>query len=105
MFADASGSFPDLKEKIQSLAVEISLEEDIEKSVVNISLLNLNNLKEIIFAVGHEERLLEFKYAEYIRFSKPEAMASSLWRRWKGGIEHMHLFKGCVVRVVKAKIL
>jgi hypothetical protein len=97
--------YPDIKEKIQSLAVEISSEEDIEKSVVDIGLSNLSNLKEIIFVVGHEERLLEFKYAEYVRFSEPEAMASSLWRRWKGGIEHMHLFKGCVVRVVEAKIL
>jgi len=54
--------YPDIK-KIQSLAVEIS-SEDLEKSALDIGLSHLSNLREIIFVVGHAERLLEFKYAE-----------------------------------------
>jgi hypothetical protein len=103
MCQHAAGLFPDIKEKIQSLAVEISSEDDLEKSAIDIKLSRLSDLKEIIFVVGHTERLLEFKNAERVRFSKPEAMAPFLWQRWKGWMEH--LFKGFVVRVVEAKVV
>jgi hypothetical protein len=99
-----AGLYPDIKKKIQSLAVEISLKEDLEKSAIDIKLSHLSNLREIIFVIeGHTERLLAFKYAERVRFSEPEAMEPFLWRRWKGWMEH--LFKGFVVRVVEAKIV
>jgi hypothetical protein len=97
--------YPDIKEKIQSLAVEISSQEDLEESAVDIALSHLSNLREIVFVVGHEERVVEFRCPEHVRFSEPEAMEPFLWRRWKGWMERMDVFKGCVVRVVEAKIV
>ncbi|CZR69133.1 uncharacterized protein PAC_19033 [Phialocephala subalpina] len=73
--------YPDFKEKIQSLAVEISKKEDLEKQTVDIGLSHLSNLREIIFVVRHAEKLLEFKYAECVRFSKPKAIKPFLWQR------------------------
>jgi hypothetical protein len=96
--------YPDIKE-IRSLAVEISSQKDLEESAVDITLSHLSNLREIIFVVGHEMRLLEFKYTEYIRFSEQEAMEPFLWRRWKGWIERIDVFKRCVVQVIEAKIV
>jgi hypothetical protein len=95
--------YPDIKEKIQSLAVEISSQGDLEESAVDIALSHLSNLREIIFVVGHEERLVELRCAEHVRFFEPEAPI--LWRRWKGWMERMDVFKGCVVRIVEAKIV
>lgn len=105
--------FPDFK-KIQSLAVEISSEEDLEKAiaeiwplgleraVVDICSSGLDNLNEIVLIVGHDEGVFEPKYAEGVTF-KPETRDSFDW--WKGSIEKMHLLRGCTVRVVKAKIV
>jgi hypothetical protein len=101
----AAGLYPDIKEKIQSLAVEISSQDDLEESVVDIGISQLSNLREIIFVVGGEiERMLAFKYAERVRFPEPEAMPL-LWQRWKSWVELMYHFKGCVVRVVEAEIV
>lgn len=97
--------YSDIKEKIQSLAVEISSEKDLEDSVVDIKLSHLNKIREIIFVVRYTEasleKLLEFKYPEYVRFSEPEATAPFPWKRWNGWMELV--FKVCVVRVVEAK--
>jgi hypothetical protein len=105
MCKHTAGLYPDIKEKIQSLAVEISSQEDLEESAVDISLSHLSNLREIIFVVGGKiERMLAFKHVDHVRFPEPEAMPL-LWQRWKGWMEHMDVFKGCVVRVVEAKIV
>ena len=109
-----AGFFPDFKENVRSLAVEISSEEDLEKAIVDIwplSLENavvdicssgLDNLNEIILIVGHEEGVFESKYAERVRF-KPETRDPFMW--WKGSIEKMQRLKGCTVRVMEAKIV
>ncbi len=99
-----AGLYPDIKEKVQSLAMEISSVEDLEKSFLDIGLSYLENLREIIIVVGHQERSLEFKYAEHVRFSEPATVKSSFWRDWKGWLEHSRLFKGCRVQVVEATI-
>ena len=97
--------YPDIREKIQSLAVAIFSQEDLEESAVDISLSYLGNLREIIFVVGGEtEKMLAFKYAESVRFPEPESVPF-LWRRWKGWMEYMNFFKGCIVRVVEATIV
>jgi hypothetical protein len=103
MCKTTAGLYPDIKEKIQSLAVEISSQEDLKKSTLDIGLSYLSNLREIIFVVGHKEMVAEFMYPERVRFSEPEK--PFLWQRWKGWMEYMHLFKGCIVRVVEAKIV
>ncbi|CZR69842.1 uncharacterized protein PAC_19742 [Phialocephala subalpina] len=100
-----AGLYLDIKKMIQSLAVKISLEEDLEKSAVNITLSHLSNLREIIFVVRHEDRAPEAMFAKHVRFPDPEAIAPFLWQRWKGWLERMDLFKGCIVRVVEAQIV
>ncbi|TVY12843.1 hypothetical protein LARI1_G009002 [Lachnellula arida] len=109
-----AGFFPDFKENVRSLAVEISSEEDLEKAIVDIWPLSLekavvdiyssglDKLNEIILIVGHEEGVFESKNAERVRF-KPETRDSFMW--WKGSIEKMQHFKGCTVRVMGAKIV
>jgi hypothetical protein len=97
-----AGFFPDFKENVRSLAVEISSEEDLEKAIVDIWPLSLDNLNEIILIVGHEEGVFESKYAERVRF-KPETRDPFMW--WKGSIEKMQRLKGCTVRVMEAKIV
>ena len=105
---------PDFKEKIRSLAVEISSEEDLEKAivaiwppgleraVVDICSSGLDNLNEIVLIVGHGEGVFESKYAERVRF-EPETRKTFDW--WKGSIEKMQRLKGCTVRVMEAKIV
>lgn len=106
-----AGLYPEIKEKVRSLAVEISSEKDLEVLVVDIGRSHLKSLEEIILVIGHEERLLEFKYTERVKFSEPEpslwrTTAESVpWRNWKGWVENMRLFKGCRVQVVRAKIV
>lgn len=110
----AASFFSDLKEKIRSLAVEISSEEDLEKAVVNIwppgleravvdiCSSRLYSFHEIILIVGHEVGVFESKYAERVRF-KPGTRNSFV--SWKGSIENMQHLKGCIVQVVGAKIV
>ena len=109
-----AGFFPDFKEKIRSLAVEISSREDLKKAIANnwppsldeavvdICSSGLNNLNEIILIVEHKEGVFESKNAERVRF-RPETRNSFKW--WKGSIEKMQYLKGCTVRVVEAKIV
>ncbi|KAF8846612.1 hypothetical protein BDZ45DRAFT_682421 [Acephala macrosclerotiorum] len=73
--------YPDFKEKIQSLAIEISKEKNLEKQTIDIGLSHLSNLREIIFVVRHAKKLLEFKYAECVRFSELKAIKLFLWQR------------------------
>jgi hypothetical protein len=87
MFAHTAGSFPDIKKKIQSLAVEISSNEDLETVLFDIKRSSPSNLREIILVVGHTERLLEFKCAEQVRFSEPDASSRLPWQTWKGWTE------------------
>ncbi len=54
MFAAASSSFPDFKEKIQSLAVEISSVEDLQTLLIAIKRLSPNKLREIILIVDKQ---------------------------------------------------
>ncbi|KAF4625329.1 hypothetical protein G7Y89_g12840 [Cudoniella acicularis] len=65
-FKHTAGSFPDIK-KIQSLAVEISSDKDLETVLVDIKPLSPCNLREIILVIGHEEPLVEFKCVEHSR--------------------------------------
>ena len=115
MCKHTAGFFLDFKEKIRSLAVEISSSEEdlkkaivdtwplgLEKAVVDICSSGLDNLKEIILVVGHEEGVFQSKYAERVRF-EPGTRRSFSW--WKGSIEKMQGLKGCTVRVVEAKIV
>jgi hypothetical protein len=97
MCEHTAGLYPDIKEKVQSLAVESSSEEELEKSFLDISRSDLKNLREIIIVIGHQERLLEFQYAEHVRFSEPETVEPSLWRGWKGWLEHTRLFKASMI--------
>ena len=53
-----AGSFPDIKKKIQSLAVEISSPEDLDMVLVDIKRSSPSNLREIILVVGQTHRLL-----------------------------------------------
>jgi hypothetical protein len=55
IFADAVSSFPDIKEKIQSLAVEISSVEDLETLLIAIKRLSPSKLREIILIIGQTE--------------------------------------------------
>jgi hypothetical protein len=109
-----AGFFPDFKEKIRSLVVEISSEEDLEKAMVDIWPPDLeravvdicsscpDNLNKIILIVGHEKGVFESKDTERVRF-EPGTRDSFVW--WKGSIEKMQHLKGCTVRVVEAKIV
>lgn len=71
-----------MKEKIRSLAVKVSSEKDLEKSVLDIGLSHLESLREIILVIGHEEMLPESKYPDRIRFSEQK---QSLWRPTAAG--------------------
>jgi len=82
-----------------------STEQDLNDAVVDIALSHLRNLREILFVVGQEKKLIEFNYAELVRFSEPEAVAPFLLKQWKFMMEHIALFKGCIVRFVEAKIV
>jgi hypothetical protein len=48
--------------------------------------------------------MLVFKHIEHVRFPETEAMPL-LWQRWKSWIERIDVFKGCIVRVMAAKIV
>ena len=76
-----AGLYPDIK-KIQSLAVEISSEKDLQDLAVDIALSHISNLREIIFVVEHEDRIPETMFIEHIGFSEPEIMERFLWQRW-----------------------
>lgn len=80
MCKDMVSLYPDITEKIQSLAVEISSRQDFEKSAVDIGTSNLSNLREITIVVGPEVSPKEAKW-------------------FKGWLEMMKGFKGCIVRV------
>jgi hypothetical protein len=97
-----TGRYPDIK-NIEPLAVQISADEDLNESVVDIGGSDLSSLREIILVVGHKDRVAEAVFAEGVEFSESEAIAPFTW--WRGWIQGIQLFKGCTVRVVEAKIV
>lgn len=110
----AASVFADFKEKIRSLAVEISPEEDLkkaaahiwpldlEKAVIDIWSSGLNNLDEIILIVGHGEGIFKLEFAERVRF-KPGTRGDSFYS-WTGPLQILPSLKGCTVRVVEAQL-
>ncbi|PMD55493.1 uncharacterized protein K444DRAFT_617200 [Hyaloscypha bicolor E] len=72
--------YPGITEKIESLAVEITSEEEREEAVINIVTSHLSKLRELIFvAGGGMERMLAIKYPEKVMFLEPEPMPDP-WR-------------------------
>jgi len=95
-------AFPDLKEKIRSLAVEFSSVENLETLLIAIKRLSPRKLREIILIVGQTGllKLSQFKYPEHVRFSE---LDSPSWQIWKDATAGE--LEGCVVRVVEAKVV
>jgi hypothetical protein len=101
--------FPDIA-KAQSLAVELSSPTDINMVLTNIFLSSFKrNLSEIVFVVGYQSQIHEFKHTGHVRFSKPEAMPWCFWQSCEDTeadvTEQFPFPEGCVVRVMEAKII